>query len=108
MFVKQIRGKVFGAQFTKKEQQAIDMEVKKYVAEQNEIYNKNLDAVLLYTLRKEFGFGAKRLKQFYDSARNATRKFHEEYGSGGLEEFPNFCKRELLRIGVDLDKWEES
>lgn len=64
MFVKQANGKVFGAQFTKKEQQAIDIEVRKLVADQNDVYNRDLDAVLLFVLRQEFGFGKKRLEQF--------------------------------------------
>lgn len=105
MFVKQANGKVFGAQFTKKEQQAIDIEVRKLVAEQNDVYNKDLDAVLLFALRQEFGFGKKRLEQFFNAAKQIAKTYHEQYQSKDTS-LPEHCKSELLKIGVDLDRLE--
>lgn len=106
MFVKQASGKVFGAQFTKKEQQAIDMEVRKLVAEQNDVYNKDLDAVLLFVLRQEFGFGRKRLEQFFNAAKKISKTYHAQYQSKDTS-LPEHCKSELLKIGVDIDRLEE-
>ena len=105
MFVLKHHGKVFGARLTKDEQKALDLEVNRQLAERDKAYEADMNALALYVLRVHLGFGKKRLRRFWD-AFNAEHKALQEWslldGPGDRE---YLAKRELRKIGVDVEKW---
>lgn len=105
MLVKQSGGKVFGAIFTKKEQQAINIELNRRILEVDEKYQNDIDASVLYALRVYAGWGPKKLKDFYDSFATIHDDLRAHYelpeDSGWL------VNKMLLDIGVDVASWNK-
>ena len=66
MLVKKAGGKVYGATFTAAEKRAMDMEIKRQLAEYTRKYEADLNATILYVLHEQLGFGEQRLKKFFD------------------------------------------
>lgn len=81
-------------------------EVAKEIDKQTEIF----DLSLLYTLHTDFGFGAVRLKRFYDSFVKTYRYMRDRYYCEGDEELfgsrtdAYVMKERLKEIGFDYDK----
>ena len=61
-------------------------------------------AVILYTLRETFGFGEKRLKQFYDSYIPHCEALKKHYELSD-EDMPFACRLKLKEDGIDIEKW---
>ena len=89
---------------TAAEQKAMDREINRQLAEYIRKFEKNIDAVCLYVLHKELGWGAKRLRRFYDVFQPALRALSDRYEMG-VEDQCWLCEKKLLAIGVDLDEW---
>ena len=66
MRVKKAGGKVFGADLTAAERKAMNLEIQRQLAEYDRKHANELDAIILWQLHAQFGFGAKRLKRFYN------------------------------------------
>ena len=62
-------------------------------------------SVILWVLHTTFGFGAERLRRFYDGYKPANDKLKEYYAMSDSD-MPYMTKRLLKDIGVDLDEWE--
>jgi hypothetical protein len=68
------------------------------------------DLTMLWTLHEDFGFGAVRLKRFYDSFVKTYRYMRERYYCEGDEELfgsrtdAYVMKERLKEIGFDYDK----
>lgn len=105
MFVKQFNGKVFGASFTKKEEEAIRIEMDKYREQIHNEYADDIDAVILYTLHSQFGFGKERLRRFYDAVKSTRDGMVKRYEYEDDALFA--CKHKLEEIGVDVEKWNK-
>lgn len=105
MRVKKAGGKVYGADFTAAERKALNIEINRQLIENEKKYAKDFDAAILYFLRKKYGFGYKRLKEFFMD----FEKVHEEliaYYELDEQDGPWFCNRELQEeLGIDLDEW---
>ena len=65
-----------------------------------------LDAVLLFALHREFGFGKHKLRRVYDAVFEAKRDLKEQW-LGNDKEVIEDAKRCLRSIGVDIDLWDE-
>lgn len=104
MFVKKQKGQVFGAAFTAAEQKAIDIEIGKQLLAADEQYRNDLDAAVLYTLAVHYGFGAKRLRAFYDAVSAEHDRMMKRYEMPN-EDYVWLCKEKLKEIGVDVDAW---
>lgn len=103
---KKISGRIMGVKFSAKEQEAIDREIQAQLAEHDRKNEKEIDAIILFELRRVAGFGYKRLKDFYFSfgrSINAMLNRYElEHGDAAwLAQYK--LKGEL---GIDLDEWE--
>lgn len=90
---------------SKSEKKAMKDEINRQVIEVNKQYANDIDAVILYTLHKRFGFGKKRLRQFFEA-------FYAEYQTlvkyyEMPEACPFICDRELKKIGVDIAEWNK-
>ena len=49
------------------ENKAMDMEIQRQLAEYDRKHIREIDALVLWELREQLGFGNKRLKKFYDN-----------------------------------------
>lgn len=80
---------------------------KEAIAEMNRENEAELDAMVLYILHTEFGFGEKRLRRFYDRFSEGLRELGERYAMNEYDEKIWLCQRKLKEAGIDISKWEE-
>ena len=108
--IKKIGGKIFGVTFSRTEQaaieQAVEDEAREKLAEFDRRNAREIDALILYSLRRQLGFGVRRLRRFYDGFSrelNALiRRYEMEQGDGVW-----LCTRMLRdELGIDLEQWE--
>lgn len=104
MFIKKSNGKVFGANLTAAEQKALDIEIRKRMAEFNRNNINELDAVILWTLHDKFGFGRRRLRRFYDAFFVSLHELCERYEMKENEQIW-LCTQKLKDYGVDIQEW---
>ena len=105
MFVKRSGSKIFGAQLSKAEEKALDIEVRKAIAENGEKYYADLDAALLYYLHIKYGFGLKRLREFWEGFSIVRKETTEHYLLESNDDVNWLCKQRLKEIGVDVEQW---
>lgn len=103
MLIKKSGGKVFGAALTAAEKKAMDMEINRQIAEADRRYTDDIDAMVLYTLRVHLGFGAKRLRRFYEAFSAEHDRLIQHYEMP--DDFVWLCKEKLKEIGVDVEAW---
>lgn len=106
MQVKKTRGKVYGAVMTAAEKKAMDMEIKRQLAEYDQKNLVEVDAMILWVLHDQFGFGAKRLKKYYDAFTAATKGLVKRYEMDADDDVW-LCTQMLKRIGVDIEAWHK-
>ena len=89
-------------------------EARRELFEQKKILGNDFDAAVLWTLHQAFGFGAKRLRRFYDAFLAEYDRLREFYtgtdadGNEVLDGTVSFaCRENLKRIGVDIAEWNE-
>ncbi len=104
MFVKKLGSRIYGAELTSAERKALDIEIKKELAEYDEKHAYEMDAIILWHLHKELGFGKKRLERFYRAFAPAYRELIKRYELDDSEG-PWLCTRKLKEeTGVDMEK----
>lgn len=98
-------GKVIGGKLTNAEKKALDIETRKVLAEYNEKNMTEIDAIMLWWLRRRLGFGEKRLREFYFDFRQEVNALTERYECEKIET-PWVMTKKLLDEGIDLVAWE--
>ena len=92
---------------TRPQEKAMRKEINAQILRSDEQYFHDMDAAVLWALHKEFGFGAKRLRRFFD--RFAV--IHEDMRSYyQLDDTTNtwLCRYLLKRdVGADVEAWEK-
>ncbi len=106
MRVKKSSGKVFGATMSSTEKKALDMEIRRQVAEYDRNNAREIDAIVLWVLHTHFGFGPKRLKQFYDNFCSSVNDLLKRYEMDESDRLWLFTYK-LKEAGVDLEQWEK-
>ncbi len=103
MRVKKSGGKIFGAQLTVAERKALGIEIKKQMAEYDRKHRNELEAMVLWQLHAQLGFGVKRLKKFYDNFNPIVEELIERYQ---LEEDDGIwiCTLKLKELGIDIEE----
>ena len=104
MFVKKSGKKVFGANLTSAESKALDIEIKKRIAEFNKKNINEMDAVILWTLHDKFGFGKRRLRKFYDAFFVSIHELCSRYEMDENDQIW-LCTQKLKDYGVDIQEW---
>ena len=104
MLVKKAGGKVYGATFTAAEKRAMDMEIKRQLAEYTRKYEADLNATILYVLHEQLGFGEQRLRKFFDRFSVEIDALVKYYKMDD-EDAEWLCTRKLLDMGIDVEKW---
>jgi len=95
---------IFGADLTRDERKALDIEIARQWKEFDKEHEDEIDSLVLYILHERFGFGAERLHRFYDIFTEEMQALYERY------ELPHeeiwLCTKKLKEYGVDLDIWK--
>ena len=98
-------GKLKMAPETRKAMEAeADRMAKLAIDEMNRQNEDELDAMALYILHEEFGFGKQRLIRFYNSFAKSLRELGERYQMNEYEDRLWLCKRKLKEIGIDISE----
>lgn len=95
MYMKKAGGKVYGAHLTAAEKKAMDIEIRRQLAEYDLKHANELDAMILWHLHEEFGFGPKRL--------NELIKHYEMTDSDMVW----LCTYKLKQYGIDIEEWNK-
>lgn len=107
MYVKKTGGKIFGAGLSKSEQKALDMEIRRQLAEYDKKNTAEVDAMVLYVLMTQFGFGETRLRRFHDAFMAATNELLEHYEMEDCD-LPWLCIQKLKDHGIDISTWSNT
>lgn len=106
MRIKKAGGKVFGASLTAAEKKAMDLEIQRELAEYDRKHLAEMDALILWVLHEQFGFGAKRLRRYYDGFHTTVGillgRYEMEHGDDVW-----LCTQMLKHIGVDIEMWHK-
>ena len=106
MLIQKLCGKIVGTKFTSTEQKAIDMEVKRQLAEYDRMHALEIEALPLWVLHNKLGWGEKRLREFHDSIRLGLLELLDRYEMDDPNG-PWLCLKKLKDKGFDLEKWVE-
>ena len=104
MIVKKSRGKIYGASLSKTEKNAMDLEIRRQLAEYDKCHILELDAMILWVLHEQFGFGYKRLRRFFECFAESLNKLLERYDMDSSDRLW-ICTRKLKEYGIDLEEW---
>ena len=107
MQVKKAGKIIIGAQLTDVEKKAMEMEIRKQIAEYNRNNANEIDAMFLYILHSEFGWGYKRLKQIHSIFRPAIDALCDRYEMTEKGDDLWLCTHKLGEYGIDIAKWNE-
>lgn len=104
MYVKKAGGKVYGADLTAAERKAMNMEIERQLAEYTRKYEVELNAMILYVLHEQLGFGEQRLRRFFDRFSVEIDALVNRYEMSDADA-EWLCTRKLLDMGIDVAKW---
>lgn len=79
MFFKKNKGKIFGVDFSNNERRAMEKEFAKEFAEFDKKHADEIDALVLWVLHEEFGFGPGRMRRFYHAFMPAMQQLLKRY-----------------------------
>jgi uncharacterized protein YtpQ (UPF0354 family) len=105
MRVKKFKGKPYGVEFTAQEQKAMTLEINRQIAEKDEQYKENIDAMVLYVLMAYYGWKKKRLRKFWNAFIAEHKALREFYQVNDSEDSEWLAHRMLKEIGVDIHQW---
>ncbi len=106
MRVKKAGGRILGGAMSAAEKKAMDLEIQRQLAEYDRKHLIEIDAMILWVLHERFGFGPKRLRQYYDNFRACTNELVERYQMDAGDDVW-LCTQMLRRIGVDVEQWHK-
>lgn len=91
---------------SKQQNAAMNAEIERQLAERLRNHEDNVDALVMYVLYKKFGFGKRRLRQFYEGYQEELNNLIEYY------EMPKsdteyLAKAVLKDKGIDVESWND-
>lgn len=105
MRVKAYKGRVFGAELTAAERQAMNVEINRQLLEKDKQYAADMDAMVLYTLMTHYGWKKKRLKQFWKAFITEHKALRDYYQMNDPGDNEWLAHRKLQEIGVNVKEW---
>jgi hypothetical protein len=90
-------------QMTPTMQSAMMHEINQQCLDADARYSLDIDTMVLWSLHRYLGFGAKRLRQFYEEMVTEHKAMREYYQMD--EMYPERYK--LKEIGVDVEAWQK-
>lgn len=107
MIIKKAGGKVIGAQLTAAEKKAMNLEIQKQLGDYTRKHALEIDALFLWFLHEEFGFGLKRLKRVFTRFAPRLEALCNRYEMHNEGDDIWLCTKMLKEIGADLEEWEK-
>lgn len=106
MIVKKSGKYIYGAELSAAEKKAMDIEIRRQLAEYTKKHEQEVSAIILWELHTQLGFGHDRLKKFYDNFRPALDDLIKRYEMEDGDE-AWLCTQKLKDYGFDILKIEE-
>lgn len=106
MQIKKVGKIVLGAELTNEERKAMDIEIQKELAEYDRKNAIEIDAIFLWALHEQLGFGVERLKKFFFNFAPELDKLLERYELK-TGDAVWLCTYKLKDIGADIEAWEQ-
>ena len=103
MRIKKSGGKIFGAELTAAEKKAMDVEIRRELDEYNRQNINEIDAMILWHLHEEFGFGKKRLIRFYETFSKRMKDLSDYYVFE-MDRMPWLYSQKLKEYGIDISE----
>ena len=91
---------------SREEKRAFDAEIARPARQITDRFAFELDATILWALHTEFGFGAERLRRFYDCVAESREALLRHYEMQNDAEF--ILLHKLRDIGVDVRAWSDA
>lgn len=95
-----------GKRITAADKKIIDIEIKSQLAEYDKKHTQEIEALILWVLHEQYGFGEKRLKKFYDSFDYEIATLLRRYEMDEKDDVW-LCTRKLKDVGIDISKWSK-
>ena len=89
---------------SKEDKRTIDIEVRKTFAEYDKNNVSEIEAMTLWAMREEFGFGKKNLHRFYVNFKKKLDNLIKRYQMED-KDMDWLCTRQLKEYGIDIDEW---
>ena len=105
MRVKKLRGKPYGVELTVAERKAMILEINRQIAEKDEKYTEDIDAMVLYVLLSHYGWKKKRLRKFWNAFIREHQALRDHYSMNDPGDSAWLAHRKLKEIGVDIHQW---
>ena len=83
---------------------ALEGEIRDTIASSVRKLSSNIEAIVLWQLHEQKGWGVKRLEEFLEGFRPALQELMDFYGVEGTEDVEFACVQNLKSIGFDTDK----
>lgn len=107
MVVLKTAGKIIGAKLSNAERTALLIEIKKELAEHNRKNVNELDAIVLWFLHEEFGFGLDRLKKAHQAFVPRLQELCDRYEMTDDGDTAWLCTHKLKEYGCDIEEWNK-
>lgn len=103
MKVKKTGNILLGADLTREEESALNMEIQKSLAKYDRNNTDEIDAMILWNLHLIFGFGKERLMKFYNSFSKDLHAMCERYELTDEGDELWLCTHKLKeKFGIDI------
>lgn len=86
---------------------AMHKEINIQLVQAHDRFFQDETSVILYVLHKEFGWGAKRIKRFYDAYTPACDELRNHY-QVSEDDMPWLTLTKLKEDGIDIDAWKKN
>lgn len=109
MHVLKAGGSVYGASLSAAERKALDIEVKKMLSRDLVDHANEVDAIILYVLGRDFGFGPVRMRRLWERVHEEYQELCSRYDmTPQTEEGCWIVQKKLLEEkGVDIAAWNK-
>jgi hypothetical protein len=105
MRVKKLNGKPYGVEFTAAERKAMNLEINRQIAERDEKYKEDIDAMVLYVLMVHYGWRKRRLRKFWNAFIVEHKALREHFLMDEPGDNEWLAHWKLKQIGVDIQQW---
>ena len=90
----------------KKQKDEFNNIVREKLKEWDEKHENEIDALILWELHTQLGFGYIRLRRFFKEFNKAYEALRARYECGD-EDAIWVCQQKIAELGIDLKKWRE-
>lgn len=105
MKVKKAGGKIYGVELTAAERKAMNKEIMNQLGDYTRKHAVEVDAMFLWFLQEELGFGYKRLKQVFTNFHSRIMAMCDRYEMYEEGDDIWLCTEKLKEKGIILEEW---